>query len=85
MKDNHKLEHFDELTYRGWMLLRILGNGSPSLSQMEFAQSIITLIAEDDDPVKNQQLSELISQYSTQTRETIQRDSLYARLYGDEV
>jgi hypothetical protein len=68
---------FDDLTYRGLMLLRRFGNGSPTLSQMEFAQKIVALICEEnnENAIK---LDALFSQNS-QSREDIIRDNKHYR------
>jgi hypothetical protein len=67
---------FSELTSHGLMLLRRLGNGCPSLSQIELVQEVLSLI-----PINGEgynRLDELLSN-DTQSRESLRRDSLYFR------
>jgi hypothetical protein len=79
---NNQMKQYDELTYRGLMVLRIMGNGTPSLSQMEFAQGIVSLIGEEGS--LSLQLTELISKFSTQSRETLKRDTLYSNAFSQD-
>ncbi len=77
-----KFIYFEGLTYRGLMLLRILGNGMPSLSQMEFAQSIVELIAENSE--MNKKVAAIFTKYETQSRESLQRDMIFLRGYKQQ-
>jgi hypothetical protein len=67
---------FGNLTHNGLMLLRRMGNGQPTLSQMEFAQSIISLLSMDEDI--NNNFNKLLAN-DCQTRESIRRDNLHYR------
>jgi hypothetical protein len=71
-------QEFDDiLTYRGLRLLRRLGNGQPSYSQIEFTQSIISLLSENEEQCRR--LDALLDAAQTQSRESLRRDSLFYR------
>jgi hypothetical protein len=65
-----------ELTTRGLMVFKRVGNGSPTLSQIEFVQTIVSLLSADSQNSKK--LDALLAK-DMQSRAEIQKDNLYRR------